>query len=570
MFDINDLENEGFIRKENFIKFLYNYPGKDIYQLIKEVNNSSSILPKCLITKKKNPKIDLIMAENEGNCLNRNSELCIQMENSMLNENQIINFSNFVDSKEKSTYRKQTMGKTLGLTAQPYKKQPTNVSNKIRHAADIIFNRYAKNGKLELTGFSQWLKIHKEFLNSFRNWFRTDLWKGYYDNETGQPLLSFHKKQADLEGYVKSQKYGNFIKKKAYIRVYDCFLFLFRNERDNLPYRVIVLKLVNIGFNNEKRKILISHGCKKYKDLKIIISDKDTFKIWKNFFTNFTNNHIDKHYIWDETNIIGKGRFSTVYSVMKRQDRSRYALKLIHKKSLTEKERQSIINEKDILSSLDHINLVKLHKTVETNDNYFYVFEEVKGQDLYRYVTEKHNLEEYEASYIMKNLFDAVDYLHSRGIIHRDLKPDNIMLELKQKRLNKLKIIDFGIACFQIDEIAMGIKCGTLNYTAPEILLGHGYDFAVDTFSLGVIMYFIIRGNLPFFHTDEFVTACKTVDGDYELENDDFFLNKSESCKDLLKRLLETDPSKRITIKEALSHDWIKNGETLKRYTQTS
>ena len=488
----------------------------------------------------------------------------ISVDSSMLNENGIMNLSNISNKEKKREYTSLSKGKTLGLTAQPFKKQPTNVNNKLRYIADIIFKRYAQQQKLKFEEFGQWLKMHKEFLESFRGWFRADLWKSFTHPETNQELLGFHKNKPDIEGSVKYQKFRSMFKKKAYLKMYDRFLMLFTNKTDIMPFRVIILKLIDINFNTPKNKIVITHDSKRYSNIKIIVPDTDVYHKWKKHLTKFTNNVLIKRYEWKEAQIIGKGKFSNVYQIKRKDDGKSFALKYIEKDELTAVEREAIVNEANILSVLHHQNIVRLYNTIETQKNYFHIFEMINGDDLYTYVTGKNFLDEYEASWIMKNLFDALECVHSRGIIHRDLKPENIMLEFKGDQITKLKLIDFGLSCFQQDRKAMETKCGTLNYTAPEILTGKEFDPRVDVFALGVIMYFMIRGSLPFYNDDQFIVAKKTVDGDYEMEEDSFFDNVSEGCKELIKGLLETDPEKRITLVDALAHDWIDKGETLK------
>ena len=565
LFKIHDAKNQNYIEKHDLIKFLYNYPDRDVFKLIRESGEFKDLGVK--------PQDDNLVKPNKGGAskprpnhnLKRRSEYGINLDATMMHEERVMNLTEMVNKKTIDAYKNN--GKTHGLTAQPFNIQPTTINNKIKLIADLIFKRYGKNKRLEYDEFCQWMKLHKQFLATFREWFKPDLWVEYDDEQMNKGVLSFHKKTPLAQDHVKTQKFRSSLKTSAYIKLYDHFLMIFKNEKDLLPYRVIILKLLDISYNFKKRKVLIAHPNKAYDKIKLILPDDETLAKWKRILDNYTNDSVSNRYEYGDGEIIGKGKFSRVYRVKERGSSNEYALKTIDKKSLLDEERQVLINEASIMQLLNHTNIIRLYQSIETNEYYFYVLELVKGSDLYRYVSKKKFLDEYEASWIMKNLLEALEYLHSTGIVHRDLKPENIMLEFNAKgEITKVKIIDFGLACYQEDVKAMKARCGTLNYTAPEILMGKDYDYAVDIFSLGCIMYFMIRGSLPFYSDDQYIVAKKTVDGDYELDNDDFFLNVSEECRTLIEGMLEHDPKQRTTIMEAITSDWIAKGETLKKY----
>ena len=132
------------------------------------------------------------------------------------------------------------------------------------------------------------------------------------------------------------------------------------------------------------------------------------------------------------------------------------------------------------------------------------------------------------------------------------------MLITEETTIKTLKLIDFGFAIFAEDVKEGLVKAGTVNFMAPEILMDKIYGTQSDVFSLGVILYFILSGELPFYSEENELIVKKIVEGDYDLEGpqlDDI----SEEAKDLIKSMLEIDPEKRITIKKALNHSWIRN-----------
>lgn len=166
-------------------------------------------------------------------------------------------------------------------------------------------------------------------------------------------------------------------------------------------------------------------------------------------------------------------------------------------------------------------------------------------------------MEEYEASMIVKELLLTLKYIHSSGIIHRDLKAENILI-VKDKMLDeikRIKLIDFGFSTYIHNNELLHDVCGTPNYLAPEVYLGD-YDLRSDIFSIGVLMYFMVRGTLPFHSHSVQGIINRTISGEYEI-HEPFWANVSDECKDLLSKILKIDKDERITIDEALSHDWI-------------
>ena len=167
--------------------------------------------------------------------------------------------------------------------------------------------------------------------------------------------------------------------------------------------------------------------------------------------------------------------------------------------------------------------------------------------------------------FIAKLILLAIQYLHEIDIIHRDIKPENILVEKDSNgRVSTVKLIDFGFSCQNETKNTLSVICGTPNYVAPEVING-GYDHRSDIFSVGVIVYQMQRGTLPFDAQIPDLIQNKTVRGDYQI-NDDHWDNISEDGKNLVASLLEKDPSKRMSISDAQKHPWIKNHRELKKY----
>jgi|JI6StandDraft_1071083.scaffolds.fasta_scaffold29560_3 serine/threonine protein kinase len=191
----------------------------------------------------------------------------------------------------------------------------------------------------------------------------------------------------------------------------------------------------------------------------------------------------------------------------------------------------------------------------------------MKEGDLADYVRKRGFLEEYESSLVIRQLLEAVLYLGSVGIIHRDLKAENIMIKLTKDKseMEAIKLIDFGFAIFKDTLSSLRTKekyVGTPNYAAPEIMQQEDYDERVDMFSVGVIMYFMLAGRLPFdsVFNEEIYEA--TVECRYDIEGT-HWTNISTGAKQLLQRLL-VEQGRRIGPAEALKHPWIREGRELR------
>ncbi len=228
---------------------------------------------------------------------------------------------------------------------------------------------------------------------------------------------------------------------------------------------------------------------------------------------------------------------------------------MIKVKSMSKEQREMIAKEVVIIKSIDHPHIVKLHDTLETPNNYYLVFEYCERGDLEKYL--KENIENLlppdNVRKIIKCIGEAVRHLHARGIAHRDIKLANVLL----KKDFTIKLADFGFAREAGgEEVMMQTYCGTPITMAPEILQGRPYDKKCDIWSMGVILFQLVFGRLPF-----------PIDKGYVV-----FINKvttervklptsppiAESLMELLFGCLERDQIKRYSIEEFLDCRWMK------------
>ncbi|CAG9316343.1 unnamed protein product [Blepharisma stoltei] len=253
--------------------------------------------------------------------------------------------------------------------------------------------------------------------------------------------------------------------------------------------------------------------------------------------------------------VIGMGNFGAVrIGYPKKNPTHKVAIKSIDKARVRCISQLHL--EVEILSSLDHPNIIKLHEIYEGKRFYHIVMEYCTGGDLMDKMLKKVNFTEKEAGEIMKKILGIVNHLHKVNICHRDLKCENFMYEDDEPN-SELKLIDFGLSKkFRNSSNKMSSIVGTPYYVAPEVLKGV-YGPECDLWSAGVIMYALLCGNFPFYGENKVKIFKQIMDGNFEF-TDSIWKEISGLAKDLIHQLLTVDVSNRITAENALHHPWFK------------
>ena len=263
--------------------------------------------------------------------------------------------------------------------------------------------------------------------------------------------------------------------------------------------------------------------------------------------------------------ILGSGSYGKVYqgTVIKKTPElslnNKVAVKFIKKKFNTSKEnnKTNVDKEIEILMQLDHPNIVKLYTMYENSNNYKLVLEIINGKELYDYIKDhfsyKYDFKTNEQWIILKQVANALNYIHNLNIIHRDLKPENIMYDGKTA-----KLIDFG---FAVQKKIAKRYCGSSNYMAPEVVKREEYTSKIDVWSYGVLIYEIFTGKPAYYHKDKKrrhelkkYKWDNRVYGKYVSPNYLFLSNQPdfELIEELLNITLEYNKTKRKNMKEVL------------------
>ncbi|XP_034237588.1 phosphorylase b kinase gamma catalytic chain, skeletal muscle/heart isoform isoform X2 [Thrips palmi] len=288
---------------------------------------------------------------------------------------------------------------------------------------------------------------------------------------------------------------------------------------------------------------------------------------------------------YEPKEILGRGISSTVRRCIEKETGIEFAAKIIDLSNDShdgggdgKTMLEATIEEVKILRLVaGHPYIIEMHDVFESSTFIFLVFELCKNGELFDYLTTVVTLSEKKTRYIMRQLFEALKYVHSKNIVHRDLKPENILLD---DNLN-IKLTDFGFARVLQPGMKLTDLCGTPGYLAPEVLKtnmfedAEGYEREVDLWACGVIMYTLLVGCPPFWHRKQMVMLRNIMEGKYSFTSPEW-ADISEPPKDLIRKLLVVDPKKRISIDEALEHPffhvmlWDQDIAPLKRSLSTS
>ena len=281
-------------------------------------------------------------------------------------------------------------------------------------------------------------------------------------------------------------------------------------------------------------------------------------KLWIKHIRNITKyRDVTKSYIFGEN--LGKGKFGNVVLGINKENKQKVAIKIINKTNLKGIETEMVKTEIEIMKFCRHLNIVKLIDNFEDIEEIYIILEYLSGGNLNNFLSIQQTiLSEEKIKQIILQVGSGINYLHHFGILHRDLKPENLMMSCKNNSAI-VKIVDFGLSKILGVTEKSNDAYGTLSYAAPEVIQKYDYNKTIDIWSLGVILYFLICGYLPF--NDKNNNVSKIVD-DITKANIKIDVNiwsrLSVHAKDLVMKCLEKDLNERINISDFLNHEWFR------------
>ena len=273
----------------------------------------------------------------------------------------------------------------------------------------------------------------------------------------------------------------------------------------------------------------------------------------KNSNNKNNNNNIDLNQYYEIDSKLGEGNFSSVYLSTHILTKERVAIKVLEKSKIqNNSDKIRIEREINVLKKLHHYNIINLYSTIENNSKTYIIQEYIPGKNLFEYIKVRKKLDEKESCEIFQQIIFCLEYIHKLNISHRDLKPENILLT-KEK---KIKLIDFGLSNIynSNNNNLLSTPCGSPFYAAPEMLKGEKYNgLNIDIWSSGIILYLMLTGLLPFNDNENNINVLykKIIDGKFNIPN---YLSKN--AKNLIKKILVTNPRKRIKINDIKKHSW--------------
>ncbi|KAL9921513.1 salt-inducible kinase 3 isoform 2-T12 [Glossina fuscipes fuscipes] len=252
---------------------------------------------------------------------------------------------------------------------------------------------------------------------------------------------------------------------------------------------------------------------------------------------------------YDLEKTIGKGNFAVVKLASNIVTKSKVAVKIIDKTCLNEEYLAKTYREISILKTLRHPHITRLYEVMQSETMIYLVTEYACQGEIFDHLVENGRMKEPEAARVFTQLVSAVQYCHSKGVVHRDLKAENVLLD---KDMN-IKLADFGFSNRYKEGNPLTTWCGSPPYAAPEVFQGLEYDGPkADIWSLGVVLYALVCGALPFDGKTLLELKSRVVTGKFRIP---YFM--SQDCEHLIRNMLVVEPDRRYTLKQIIKHRWL-------------
>lgn len=358
--------------------------------------------------------------------------------------------------------------------------------------------------------------------------------------------------------------------KERYFVLTEDNLFYLKSEKKPKILSVMPLKWVRVDYLIKSASGHETSFCFRFirnmRFTDLFTDSEEFFQAWRLNLSKIVL-QCDFHSKFQTIKMIGKGSFARVYLVENKETKERFAVKAFSKEYLLSqsKGKESLINEIEIMQKLKHPYIMCLEEVHESKNSVYLVLELLEGGELLNHISNNSSISMGEVGRIMFYILDALSYMNSKGIMHRDLKPDNMILKEKDKKEGfTLKLVDFGLATVHNIPEYLFKRCGTPGFVAPEVINAPSnenihYEPKCDVFSAGVIFYILLTEKSPFDGASfkEILQKNKQCRVDFKHPK----LKKNKLALELLVKMLEVDPAKRISAEEALSERFFKEME---------
>ncbi len=362
----------------------------------------------------------------------------------------------------------------------------------------------------------------------------------------------------NMEGWV--EKEGKFFRSryKRFLKLRGGILSHHHNPASPATWE-LSLNDCTVNPGQRSNELVIQLSSRK---VSIFVDDPESRKQWSMALKQSAGSGIKDFYTLGA--LLGEGAFAQVKLGTDRETNEKVAVKIIKKHQYDHKEMEYILREMNIMKSVSHPNIVNTVDIFNSAKYLHIVLEYMAGGELFDIIADAGNFSEQQASQVTRDIIKGVQYLHLHGIVHRDIKPENVLCITKDWPLH-VKIADFGLANFTEDgEVRekTNAMIGTPGYVGPEIVRGQPYGTAVDMWSVGVLLYIMLSGRMPFYGKDDQACLKMIAIGRYEFPDREW-KTISEEAKSLVRGLLQVDPDKRLTADAALHHSWLKDPNAL-------
>lgn len=449
---------------------------------------------------------------------------------------------------------------------------------------DKLMGELAEGEKYDLAHFSRFIQAYPRAMQLFLSTFREDLWSGAAPASSNHSspkrcccssprvhALHTSTRASSLAGHVHEKAGWMWTKvrdmqeplRKVFVMLRNGMLLVYVNPGTPLPSSVIFLEgcfLEQLKEQGGRYGFVITHQYETFQEVTFWCSQRNECEDWiAKLMQAAKTKRVDEKY--EMRDRLGMGKFSDVYLAVELATGLHWAVKVVEKTKLSDHEREMLRSEVAIMRLLNHHNVVQMREVYEDKVKIYLIMELVEGGELFDRIRQKKVLSEFSAFHMIRQLLETIKYLHDVGIVHRDIKPENILLS-DNSELPTIKLADFGLSKLVGPGEQLHVTCGTIGYVAPEVLEQRPYDKQIDVWSMGVVLYLLLRGRLPFDSKDKEAIMKKTIDARLDLSGA-YWSKFTPYVLDFLQKVLVRDPQERLTVEQALEHSWIKNGEIL-------